>query len=405
MKKRGKNRGVLLVIVILLLNLTALEWHAQPAAAAKKPTYTISPTSKPLDKRMLKYSTYNNNTKQYYLIRSYLEKLEKTGGGKIILKKGTYTITNVLYVPSNVTIQMQDGVKIVKGTKTGTKAFSASKSLFQLIRPSKSAKSGVYGGHNGEKNITFQGNGTVTIDMKYVQDGIAIIMGHNQNVLVENIQFRHMNSGHFIEMDACKNVEVFSNSFAESKVSPNVNKEAINIDTPDKTTNGWSSKWSKFDKTPNQDVFIEYNTFSNLDRAVGTHKYSGGKYHENVVISNNKINNTRSDAIRVMNWSNAVIEDNTIENVENGKRGALVSGAIHPTFQHNIIKNAGKTFQFIAWKNSGPGSQYPVTYNQLTDGNKAALLTNKQINVADPFIKISSIYNEFVKSTEKIKLG
>jgi hypothetical protein len=36
------------------------------------------------------------------LLRSYLERLEKNGGGKLILKKGTYKITNTLYIPSNV---------------------------------------------------------------------------------------------------------------------------------------------------------------------------------------------------------------------------------------------------------------------------------------------------------------
>ncbi|MDN4072206.1 hypothetical protein [Fictibacillus terranigra] len=78
-------------------------------------------------------------------------------------------------------------MKIVKGTKTGKSAFASAKSIFQLIRPSKSAKSGVYGGYKGEKNITFIGEGFAAIDMNYSQDGIAIIAGHNQNVRVENI--------------------------------------------------------------------------------------------------------------------------------------------------------------------------------------------------------------------------
>lgn len=103
---------------------------------------------------------------------------------------------------------MKDGVSIVKGQKTGTSKFKASKSIFQLIKPSKANKSGVYGKYNGEKNISFIGEGKVTIDMNYEKDSIALIMGHNQNVKVENIQFKNMYSGHFIELDASKNVVI-----------------------------------------------------------------------------------------------------------------------------------------------------------------------------------------------------
>ncbi|MGG1574702.1 hypothetical protein [Fictibacillus sp. NRS-1165] len=66
---------------------------AQASAAA--PTYTVNPSSKTYKGLMMNFSTYNFYTKHYYLIRSYLEQqLEKTGGGTLILKKGTYSISN-----------------------------------------------------------------------------------------------------------------------------------------------------------------------------------------------------------------------------------------------------------------------------------------------------------------------
>jgi hypothetical protein len=300
-------------------------------------TYTISPSSKPFNTKMLKFSTYNQYTKHYYLLRSYLEQLEKKGGGTLVLKSGTYTITNTLYVPSNVTIRLKNGVKLVKGNKTGTSKFKAAHSMFQLIRPSKAAKKGVYGGYKGEKNISFIGEGNATIDMKYFKDGIAVIAGHNSNVKIENIRFQNMKSGHFIELDASENVVIKNNEFVDSLPSTNKNKEAINLDTPDRTTLGWSQKWSKYDKTPNRNVIIEGNIFRNLDRAIGTHKYSEGKFHDKIVIRNNQIEKTRQDAIRVINWSNAVIENNFIRNVAGGSgiyRGILASGALNPMFRN-----------------------------------------------------------------------
>lgn len=406
MKTSLRKIGVLLAAVFLILSAYVV-FEPSTTKAVENPSYTISPNTKPIDKTMLKYTTYNSYTKSYYLIRSYLEKLEKKGGGTLILNKGTYTITNTLYVPSNVSILMKDGVSILKGNKTGTSKFTAAKSIFQFIRPSKASKSGIYGEYNGEKNISLIGEGIVTIDMKYQKDSIAIILGHNQNIRIENIHFKNMYSGHFIELDASNNVVIRNNKFTDSMASPNKNKEAINIDTPDKTTAGWSQIWSTFDKTPNINVTIENNYFQNVDRAIGTHKYSGEKYHDNLIIRNNTIDNTRSDAIRVINWSNAIIENNHIKNVDNaspGKRGILASGAINPTFINNTFENVGRTMQFIAWKNDGPGSQYDITYNQLNQTNKEALTTNKAINTSETIIRINNSYNEYIKNTDIIQL-
>lgn len=400
---RKKVRILCMAIMLLVSGLIPI----YSAEAASKPTYTITPDSKTYKSNMMNFSTYNTHTKHYYLLRSYLEQLEKKGGGTLVLKKGTYTISNTLYVPSNVTIKMKDGVKLVKGKKTGTSQFVAAKSMFQLIRPSKASKKGVYGKYNGEKNISFIGEGTATIDMKYIKDGIAIIMGHNKNIKVENIQFKNMYSGHFIEMDASDHVLIRNNTFIDSKASENINKEAINLDTPDKSTQGWSQTWSKFDKTANKNVTIENNTFKNLDRAVGTHKYSEAKYHDKVVIQNNKIEKTRSDAIRLMNWSNAQIKNNTIKNVENGKvdtRGILASGAINPTIKNNTFQKVGRTVQLMAWKNSGPGSAYKVTYNELSKQNKEDLKNNVAKDTAETFIRINNQYNEFLLNTERIFL-
>src|SRR5699024_10509477 len=108
---------------------------------------------------------------------------------------------------------LKNGVKIVKGTNSGTKQFSASKSIFQFIRPSLSKNEGVFGGYNGEKNISIIGEGSASIDLKYDYDSLALIIGHNQNIRVENIHFKNMHSGHFIDIDATKNAIIRNNTF------------------------------------------------------------------------------------------------------------------------------------------------------------------------------------------------
>jgi len=386
----------------LLLSIVASTlWmllHINPTMAQAQ-TYTITPNSETFNGKYMDNPFYNHYTKHYYLIRSYLEQLENLGGGTLVLEKGTYTVSNVLYVSSNVTIQLEDGSKIVKGKETGTSKLESDKSIFQLIRPSLGKEEGIYGAHEGEKNISIIGTGTATIDLDFEKDGIAIIAGHNQNIKIKNIHFQNMYSGHFIEIDATKDAVISNNTFKYSKPSPTKIKEAINIDTPDRLTNGWNSKWSKFDKTPNVNLTIENNTFYDLDRAIGTHKYSGGKYHDHIIIKHNKIENMRQDAIRVLNWSNSTIENNYFMKVEAGKnnanRGILASGAHNPTFQNNIFEGMPRAIQFIAWKNSDSGSIYDVTYNVLNDENKDALTTNYVTNSVENFIRINPTFKKY----------
>lgn len=183
------------------------------------------------------------------------------------------------------------------------------------------------------------------------------------------------------------------------------NKEAINIDTPDAKTSGWSQIWSKFDAQPNFNVVIENNKFNLLDRAIGTHKYSGGKYHDRIIIRNNEISNTRSDAIRVMNWSNSVIENNTITNVNEGNlRGILASGAVNPTFQNNVFTNVSRAMQFIVWQNNGPGEEYETIFNDLSEANKKALAMNNGQNMKEDFIRISNEEFKNYLKPEKVYL-
>ncbi|MDN4494965.1 right-handed parallel beta-helix repeat-containing protein [Ureibacillus aquaedulcis] len=378
-----------------LLTLFVLTmWFFFPANSieANTETYTISPDSETYNRNFMNQSSYNKYSKHYFLIRSYLEQLEESGGGTLVLEKGTYTVSNVLFVPSDVTIKLEDGAKIVNGDETGTKN-DANKSIFQFIRPSLAKKEHVHGKYEGEKNISIIGTGTATIDLNFEKDGIGIIAGHNKNIRIENINFINMYSGHFIEVDATENAIISNNKFKNSKPSPTLIKEAINIDTPDKLTNGWSSKWSKFDKTPNHNVTIENNVFYDLDRAIGTHKYSGGKYHDHIIIRNNKIEKMREDAIRVLNWSNATIENNLFKNVAPGKynanSGILASGAINPTFRNNIFEDIPRAMQFVAWKNSDSGSEYDVTYNELSEENKKALTTNGIFHYVEDFIRIN----------------
>lgn len=305
----------------------------QKTASAAK-TYTISPNSAVYKENYKNASAYNSTTKQYFLIRSYLEMLEKKGGGKLILKKGTYKISNVLYIPSNVTIELKDGVT-----------------------------------------------------------------------------FKNMKYGHFIEMDASNNVVVNNCTFTGYKASKRHTSEAINLDTPDKKTKGFTHDWSKYDCTANKNVKITNCTFSNLEKAIGTHQYSVKKYHTNITISDCTIKNCVSGAIEMMNWKNISLNNIKFINIgknskgkytsfdkSNTTRAILIRGGVSKiTVEGCSFKNIPRVIQCMPWKNQNTATKYPIIYNKITkDEYEAIASKNKIISGVDvPYIIVNSRYNDY----------
>lgn len=357
-------------------------------------TYRITPSSLPTNSTMLRYGYYNSYTRQYYMIRSYMEWFEKCGGGTLIFSPGTYTITNTIFVPSNVTFTFEDGVVVNKGAYTGS-ALEPSNSMFQLVRPSRGFSVGVYGGYNGERNITFQGIGNATLDMKYYPKSNCIQTGHNQNITVTGLTFRNVNAGHFIEMDATKNALVQDCKFYN--ITGDTIREAINLDTPDKVTGGFTAVWSKYDCTANYNVLVNRCSFSSMGRAVGTHNYSGSHTHDYVTISNCTMSNMYSYAIGMMNWKYAVVSNNSLSGsstaISGNRSGILGYGVSGCSIKNNTISSYqwGMLFKIGEGGSTAEREAYGKIYNYFSKDNLSDLATNHcKTNVVD---KRALIYN------------
>lgn len=349
-----------------------------PVTTATGGVRHITPDS-PVIGKMAKYNTLNPYTKHYYLLRSHVESFEAAGGGTLVIGAGEYRISSTIYVPSNTTIQLAEGARLVKTDKTGTTKFSASSSIFMLIRPSLGKKKGAVGGHNGEANINIvgAGPGKSFIDMNNVKDALAIIAGHNQRVTISGITFSRMNNNHFIEMDACASCVIENNQFLDSAAGTRDTAEAINLDTPDPKTGGFGSVWSNLDSTPNEDVAITGNLFADLPRSVGTHNFSPGKYHRNIVVRGNTIRNMKDNspqpgAMVIMNWRDAVITGNSIS----GNRfGINACGTHNPTISGNSFSDISNQAVRFRICHSGDGNGSTAT-SEVNPGNLAALREN-----------------------------
>ena len=415
----SKMKLSLILAGITVFFATAITSHSKTfyvsktASAAK--TYTVTPTSSTYNETYKNASAYNSATKQYFLIRSYLEMLEKKGGGKLVLKKGTYKISNVLYIPSNVTLELKDGVTIKKTMKTNSKEMQPSGGIFELLEPSKAKKKGVHGKYNGVHNIKIYSKGTAIIDQDYKgndsQNCIGLVMCHNKNITIDGITFKNMKYGHFIEMDASKNVIVNNCTFTGYKASKRHTSEAINLDTPDKKTKGFTHDWSKYDCTANQNVKITNCTFSNLEKAIGTHQYSVKKYHTNISISNCSIKNCVSGAIEMMNWKKISLTNTSFENIGKNNKGKYTSYDKSNTLRAILVrggvsnikitgctfKNIPRVMQCMPWKNENTATTYPIIYNKITKNEYTAIAAqNKIISGIDvPYIIVNTRYNDY----------
>ena len=374
---------------------------ASPLLAAAAPTWWDDDAASPLrtsgvqvvlakgsefapGSRVARFKTVNACTRDYYMLRSWMEQFEAAGGGTLTLEPGTYYLSSTVYVPSNTTIRLSAGTTLVKTKRTCTKKFKASSSMFMLISPSLGKRRGAVGGYGGATDIAIlgAGGGQSVIDLAGVRNALGIIAGHNQRVRIEGIRFTNMNNNHFLEMDANLDAVIRGNEFLGATGSTRMSAEAINLDTPDALTDGFGSVWSNLDATPNQNVLVQDNVFANLVRGVGTHNFSGGRYHTGVAVIGNQFSGMRNDAIRVMNWQDSAIIGNTFDQVwcpnrGNDCRGVLASGAHNLMVHDNVFANMARAIQFIPWRNAGKASAYGPTVNQLTADNLLDLRNNR----------------------------
>lgn len=359
--------------------------------------YVLSPETAPYQNKYTNYSSYNQYTKNYYTMRSYLERLDIAGGGTLILKPGTYSMTNTLCIPSNSQLRFQNGVTIKKSSQTGSNALIATRSLFQLVSYRSAAKQGYYKKYNGEKNIQLIGEGNATIDLDYL-DTAAIVMAHNSGILIQGITFKNMNTNHFIELDASQDVLIQNNVFSGYLDSTTGLKEAINVDTPDLETRGFNQYWTSYDGTPNLNITIQNNVFENLECAIGTHKYTENKRHKNMTITGNTFQNIKSSAIQMMNWDSPIVTNNSFDTIATEAESTpaiAIKGVYNPTITENTFLNLSNIVEAYPWKNKGYGSIYAVAENKISKENITALGKNYISNVSRNFFMIYPYYNDF----------
>ncbi len=316
MRKKLVVMGMTLACGVLLGTMV----NAEASEAAKK--YTITKKTQPCNTSYRKLGSYNGKTKNYYTIKSYLEKLKAEGGGTLVLKKGTYKVCSTLTVPSNVTIQLKNGVKIKKTNVTGSKSLKATKTLFKLSN-TKVKK------YKGTKKVTITSAKKATIDLGKIKNAVAIDLGRNKNVTISKLTFTGKKGGTYINIAASKGVKVEKCTF-KNGVTTTGDKYETAI-----TVNSIGS-------TPSANVKILSNTFTGLENGVASTVYKKSVYTTGVSIKNNTFTNMSNAAVLAKMWSGASITSNTVsrnDNTNNTSGAFKLYSVTEPEVTGNTIRN------------------------------------------------------------------
>ena len=284
-----------------------------------KRAYVMTATDKPYQNQYVLSDLYLNSFKsnskytkverlairQYFVLRSYLEQIERNGGGTLTIKSGNYYLYQRIYIPSNTTIRLESNVTI-------TDANPDSGLMFCMLNKADKNNNVLYYGNNGVHDVQIIGaaDGTSVLD-KNGYSGNVFTIAHTKNVSIKNIAFRNMNGrSHFIELDASDNFKITGCSFVGCS-SNSDKKGAINIDVPDKNTHGFNSSYTSYDCTPNSNVMIAKNMFEDVPLAVETHMHTPGVFHTGITVTNNQITSYYY-GIRARAWADIVISNNEI---------------------------------------------------------------------------------------------
>ena len=309
--------------------------------ADSRRTYYMTPNDKPYRNQNILLPDYTKNKsktewRQHFAFRSYLEQIERNGGGTLILKPGTYYIVRRLHIPSNTTIKFMDGVIL---TETASKLTTDPGPIFEMLNKADSGGKVQYKGYGGVHDVTIEGPEQGKAYMcKNFHTGSAITIAHTKNITVRNIIFKDMQGdAHFIELDASAGT-LIENCVFDGSSFHDKNKGAINIDIPDKNTGGFNSTYTSYDCTADYNVIIRNNRFKDVPVAIESHKYNPAHPHRNINVSYNVIESYHF-GIRAQNWVDSVIRGNKIILLEDAEDeyGIRLDGAQNPTVSENTV--------------------------------------------------------------------
>lgn len=230
---------------------------------------------------------------------------ENDYGATVVIPDGAYRITSHLTIYSNTTLLASSNARIIRDHGG------------YLIMNGEREKE--YYGYEGEGNIQMFGGIWDHNGDKYGQ-AICISIGHGHNIQIKNITVLDVPGSHAIEINSSRNVTVSDSRFLGFS-DPKGNRdfsEAIQLDLA--RDSGVFPPFGAYDMTPCKKITITNCYFGASEkmgpwgRCIGSHSSTIGRWHEEVIITNNVFEGAGLQAVRTYSWKNVIISNNSFLN-------------------------------------------------------------------------------------------
>jgi hypothetical protein len=195
--------------------------------------------------------------------------------GNIKFEKGTYDVTQILTIYSNTTIDLTGATLVRKNPSHIFRGY---------VNPNISYM------YNAVKNVSIKGGTFVGDGLK--QSGSIMGFLHADNILLDNITFKHTYYSHAIDLPACKNVTIHKCKFSGRIIDPKGSyREEIQYDVAFYCGYPYYNKNAKvYNGNHCINLTIDSCEFSDSNFCIGTHteSSSSNKKHKNIKIINCK---------------------------------------------------------------------------------------------------------------------
>ena len=322
--------------------------------------------------RQKKYGAKGNGTTSDSFAFQTAMNLAKTlGGVRIKIPNGTYRMTSELRLYPNTQFICGPNVKIVRDHPG-----------YLMINGFRSTESTptTAGAYDGVGNLRIKGGLWDGNGVAQPSKASIFHLGHGAGFRIENATFKDCANSHHIEFNACKDIWVKNSSFLGWVGTVDTFNEAIQFDLAKPPT----ATIGQADNTVCKNAWIEDCYFgksgtpgsSGIGRAVGSHACTINRWHENINILNNTVEESQSFAFRAYSWKNFKIDGNHMINCPYGinVRTPITADPEDTKNELGVQTNASQICEGFSvsgnrFEGGGTGGRYIEIYGETTGRN------------------------------------
>ena len=231
---------------------------------------------------------------------------------RVVLPRGTYKTKGTMHVYSNTWIDLTRGTTFKRAFRSGC----------MLRNGTTSTKASGYG---LSRNIVIQGGMfDANVRAGFKSASSTIRLGHCRNVLVKGVAFYQAKT-HMVELSGVRDATVAGCAFKDNGTMRQWS-EAIQIECV--STKKAASGFAPYDYTPCQNIVVERNRFTGVNRGVGNHSAILGRYDNRVLVRGNAFAGLVNEAVDFPAVRHFIITGNRISRCGAG----VAVQSTHPLF-------------------------------------------------------------------------